>query len=190
MRKGIARIGGMALRHFMLKKPATISYPHGPLQLEPGYRGKIEYHGESCIGCMLCAKDCPAGAIKIVNVGTPEKKQFEMRLDYAHCIFCAQCVDSCRKGCLSFTDNIELAGFSRGDLKSVTTGPEQPPTPPKVAKPAAAKAAADGAAPVKKAAPAAKAEAPAEKPAEAPAKAEAPAEKPAEAEAAAEKTEG
>lgn len=116
MKKGPGKIAGFALEH-VFKKPATIQYPFGKLKLEENYRGKIEYDAETCIGCNICARDCPAGAIKVVNVGTKEEKSFQCRLDVGHCIFCAQCVDSCPKKCLHFSPNIELAAFSRDNLK-------------------------------------------------------------------------
>jgi len=118
MKKGPGKITGYAMNH-LFKKPATIAYPYGKLELEKNYRGRIEYHAESCIGCKLCERDCPASAIKIVNVGTKEEKVFELHLDYGHCIFCAQCVDSCRKGCLTFSQNIELAGLDKDQMKVV-----------------------------------------------------------------------
>ncbi|MDO4581044.1 MAG: 4Fe-4S dicluster domain-containing protein [Bacillota bacterium] len=109
------KITGFALKH-LLKKPATIAYPAGGLVIDKKYRGKIAYDADDCIGCNLCVRDCPAGAIKIVNVGTKEDKKFECYLNVGHCIFCAQCVDSCRKGCLSFTPDIELAVLNKEDL--------------------------------------------------------------------------
>ena len=60
-------------------------------------------------------RDCPTGAITITNVGTKEDKQFECYLDFGLCIFCAQCVDSCRKGCLAFTPNVEMAVLDKKD---------------------------------------------------------------------------
>ncbi len=116
MKRSPGRIAGFALKH-LLKKPATIAYPAAKLEIEPHYRGKIQYNADDCIGCNLCVRDCPASAISIVNVGTKEEKKFECHLNLGHCIFCAQCVDSCRKGCLSFTPNIELADMSREALK-------------------------------------------------------------------------
>ena len=116
MKKGPGKVAGFALKH-LLKKPATIAYPKGELEIDPHYRGRLTYNGEDCIGCQLCVRDCPASAIQIINVGTKEDKKFECQLNLGHCIFCGQCVDSCRKGCLAMSTNVELANFSRDALK-------------------------------------------------------------------------
>ena len=110
------RITGSALYH-LNRKPATISYPFGPLKIEPNYRGLISFNPDTCIGCKLCVKDCPAKAIEINNVGPKEDKKFDMTLDLSHCIYCCQCVDTCPKKSIGFTQNIELAGFDRAKMK-------------------------------------------------------------------------
>ncbi len=46
---------------------------------------------ESCIGCGLCAKKCPVGAIS-GQLKTP------FAIDSSVCIRCGQCIHSCRKG--------------------------------------------------------------------------------------------
>jgi len=115
MKKAPGVIAGYALKH-LFKKPATISYPVGELVIDKNYRGRLQYDSSDCIGCNLCVKDCPAGALKIVNAGTKEDKQFECYLNVGHCIFCAQCVDSCRKGCLKMSTDVELATLNKEDL--------------------------------------------------------------------------
>ena len=51
----------------MIKGPETVKYPFGDLMLPEGYRGKIEFDPDKCIGCGICAGVCPCGVWTMVN---------------------------------------------------------------------------------------------------------------------------
>ena len=74
-----------------------------PVLVPPRFRGKIAYDRESCIGCQLCLKVCPAHAIEFL----PTTKR--VRIYVTQCIFCSQCTDICPKGGLSMTPEFLLA---------------------------------------------------------------------------------
>jgi formate hydrogenlyase subunit 6/NADH:ubiquinone oxidoreductase subunit I len=90
----------------LFKKPITLNYPIDKEAMPKGFRGKLEFYNDPCIGCKLCMKDCPANAITINKLG---EKQYEAILDLSKCIYCGQCVDSCPKKALALTEDFELA---------------------------------------------------------------------------------
>jgi len=49
---------------FVFSKPATSGYPYEKRQLADDYRGQMHLDLKSCVGCGLCKKDCPGGAIE------------------------------------------------------------------------------------------------------------------------------
>jgi len=100
----------------LFKKPATLNYPAKRSGMPEGFRGKLKFNPQTCIGCKMCMRDCPSAAIEIRKVG---EKQFEAEINLAKCIYCGQCVDSCLKHALEITSEFELAKLDVAQLKVI-----------------------------------------------------------------------
>lgn len=119
-----ARVFGEVMRH-LFKKPATCAYPFEPAHIYPHFRGRIDFDSAKCIGCQICVRVCPSKAIEIPLAkeqpaaveGQPVKKKFECIMHLDHCVYCAQCVESCPKQALIMTQDFELAHVQRKELK-------------------------------------------------------------------------
>lgn len=122
----MARPGKMLkeLLRSLTKKPATVRYPAQGKEMPKGFRGKLKFYPEKCIGCQLCMRDCPSGAIEIIKLGA---KEFEARINLGKCMYCGQCVDSCLKKALEITPEYELAQLKSAKLKVVFNARPQEP---------------------------------------------------------------
>ena len=109
------KIARLLIQSFF-KKPATINYPADCSGMPEGFRGKLKFDASLCIGCKMCMRDCPSGAIEIRKIG---EKQFEAEVNLAKCIYCGQCVDSCFKKALGITAEFELAKLDPAQLKVI-----------------------------------------------------------------------
>jgi formate hydrogenlyase subunit 6/NADH:ubiquinone oxidoreductase subunit I len=74
-----------------------------PVETPEGFRGKIQYDKEKCIGCKLCIKVCPSGAIEY------KEKEKKIKIYLARCVSCSQCNDICPVNCLSMGSEFLLS---------------------------------------------------------------------------------
>lgn len=78
-----------------------------PVPTPEGFRGRIAYDKDKCIGCRLCVRVCPANAISYIT----EEKKIMVHVD--RCCFCAQCTEICPVQCLSMSNEFLLTSYNR-----------------------------------------------------------------------------
>jgi len=101
------------------KKASTSLYPAIQANVAERFRGMLAFDAGLCVGCKLCEKVCPTDAIKIEKMENTEEtgeKRYIAVVQLDKCIFCGQCVDTCRKGALRNTSDFELACSDKNAL--------------------------------------------------------------------------
>jgi ech hydrogenase subunit F len=79
----------------LFSKPATRRYPYTVREPYEMSRGQISFSDTSCVYCTLCAKKCPADAIKV------DRATKTWELDAYRCIICGECATACPKKSIS-----------------------------------------------------------------------------------------
>jgi formate hydrogenlyase subunit 6/NADH:ubiquinone oxidoreductase subunit I len=96
----------------IFKKPATQKYPAVKPRIPDGFRGRQIFDITLCISCGLCARDCPAKAIEMIDVEGKKRPLFHLDL----CIFCYQCAESCPRNAIKSSEFFEIASTDKSEL--------------------------------------------------------------------------
>ena len=127
----------------LFRSPVTKKYPQVPAEIPEGYRGKIKFNAETCVGCGMCIRVCAAGAIEKKIVQKEGAQDITMSFNMGSCTFCGLCSDFCSKNSIELTKEYSMiTGAGESIIVSGTFEKKLPPKPDP-AKIAAAKAAAE-----------------------------------------------
>lgn len=83
-------------------KSATQLYPVEKIAPPVRYRGELFFDPKACTGCSLCVKDCPSNAIELTILDRAAKR-YVMTYHKDRCVYCGQCVLSCKFKCISMS---------------------------------------------------------------------------------------
>ena len=89
----------------LFRKPVTLEYPEKKKEMNEHFRGKLKI--ENCVGCKICQKVCPTGAISMTK--NDEGKVISYKIDLRKCIFCGNCTFYCPHKSIKMTKEYELA---------------------------------------------------------------------------------
>lgn len=98
------------------KKPATVLYPFEKLEIPEGFRGYIKFYLDRCVGCGVCARDCPSGACQMKDLPEGSKPKARPVFHMDRCLFCQQCEENCPKDAIELTKEYEVSVYDRGEL--------------------------------------------------------------------------
>ncbi len=115
---------GLTFRQ-MFTKPITMRYPENKWVMPERMRGQVALvrdpkkpDEDLCVGCCLCVRVCPSGALDILTSRGEDNQKVidDYFLDMTRCLFCGSCVEICPVNALVNTDDYELSCYSKDDL--------------------------------------------------------------------------
>ena len=102
----------------IFSRPFTTKYPYVPYQPPPGFRGRVRFKEDACIGCGACAEVCPPKCIDVVDEIASETPTRTLVQHVDACIWCGQCERYCPTGeGIRLTDEFIAVGSRPEDFE-------------------------------------------------------------------------
>ncbi len=122
----VSLVAGLGVTIKAVFMPAvTVQYPRETIDITPTFRGHIELVADEdtgeprCISCGLCQLNCPSRCISIQSskpAGAKKKVLDSYILNFTTCSLCGTCVDNCPADAIRFSDDYNLAGYTREEF--------------------------------------------------------------------------
>lgn len=122
----------------LFSKPSTELYPFVQKDAPEGYRGRIVFYGDKCIGCGMCERVCAGGAISTHIVEEQENGTvFARRFFLGSCTFCNTCAEYCSTHAIELSKDYHMVARTEDELvvegnffKKKIVKPAAPPAKP------------------------------------------------------------
>jgi NADH-quinone oxidoreductase subunit I len=118
-------VGMRVTARYAASPTITTHYPFDTIDITPNYRGHTDLvinektGKDKCIVCMMCERTCPSQCITVIGEkpeGSKKKVLTEYYLDFTKCSLCGNCVEVCPTSALEYSQDYNLAGYSRHDF--------------------------------------------------------------------------